>query len=330
MTKSLGLVLLACAVVAAAFLSLVVGTRDLPFATIWQALVAFDPASVDHLVISELRLPRTVIGLLAGAALGVAGAVVQGMTRNPLADPGILGVNSGAALFVVFGIQVFGLTTLTGYVWFGLAGAALAAVVVHLIGSLGRGGATPMKLALAGTAFSAVVGSLTTAVLLTDLTTFEDFRFWQVGSLVGRGMDVAVQGVPFLALGALLAFGAARSLNALALGEDVATSWGLNVRSARILCGVSVVLLCGAATAMAGPIGFLGLVVPHVARLITGPDHRWLLPYSALLAALLLLLADVLGRVLLPSGEVQVGLVTAVIGGPVFVLLARRRKVAEL
>ncbi|MGI5502890.1 FecCD family ABC transporter permease [Lentzea sp. CA-135723] len=330
MTKSLGLVLLAGAVVAAALLSLVVGTRDLPFRTVWQALVAFDPASVDHLVISELRLPRTVIGLLAGAALGVAGAVVQGMTRNPLADPGILGVNSGAALFVVFGIQVFGLTTLTGYVWFGLAGAALAAVVVHAIGSLGRGGATPMKLALAGTAFSAVVGSLTTAVLLTNLNTFEDFRFWQVGSLVGRGMDIAVQGLPFLVVGALLAFGAARSLNALALGEDVATSWGLNVRNARILCGVSVVLLCGAATAMAGPIGFLGLVVPHAARLVTGPDHRWLLPYSALMAALLLLLADVLGRVLLPSGEVQVGLVTAVIGGPVFVLLARRRKVAEL
>ncbi|WP_245673850.1 FecCD family ABC transporter permease [Actinoplanes rectilineatus] len=311
-------------------LSVTVGSRGLPPGTVWAALTHHDPALRDHLIVSEVRVPRTLVGLLAGAALGLAGAVVQGVTRNPLADPGILGVNAGAALFVVIGISVFGLTDLIGYVWFGFAGAAVAAVLVYLIGSLGSGGATPVKIALSGAALSAALGSATTAVLLTDTDTFEQFRLWQVGSLAGRGPEIAAQGLPFLLAGAVLAMASARVLNALGMGDDVAVSWGQNVHAGRILCATAVVLLCGAATAMAGPIGFVGLVVPHIARIVTGPDHRWLLPYAMVLAPILLLAADVAGRIVARPGEVQVGIVTAVIGAPVFVALARRRRLAEL
>ena len=325
-----GLVVLAAALAGAALLSLAVGAQHVPFGSVLGALMHPDDAVRDSLIVTEVRLPRTLVGLLAGFALGLAGAIIQAVTRNPLADPGILGVNAGAGLFVVLGISVFGVTSLTGYVWFGFAGAALAAVVVYTIGSLGRGGATPVKLAIAGTALTAALLSFTTAVLVTDLRTYDQFRFWQVGSLAGRGMDIAAQGAPFLLAGVVIALASARLLNALALGDDVATSLGQNVAVARLIAAAAVVVLCGTATAMAGPLVFVGLVVPHVARIITGPDHRWLLPYAMLLAPLLLLVADVLGRVIARPGEVQVGVLTAIIGAPVFVALARRRRLAEL
>ncbi|GAA1616236.1 FecCD family ABC transporter permease [Actinoplanes couchii] len=328
--RAIGFVLLVLTLAGVVVLSVTVGSRGLPPETIWAALTHHEPALPEHLIVSEVRVPRTVIGLIAGMALGLAGAVVQGVTRNPLADPGILGVNAGAALFVVIGISVFGLTDLIGYVWFSFAGAAGAAVLVYLIGAMGSGGATPVKIALSGAALSAVLGAATTAVLLTDADTFEEFRLWQVGSLAGRGAEVAVQAAPFLLIGAVLALASARVLNALGMGDDVAVSWGQNVTAGRLLCGAAVVLLCGAATAMAGPIGFVGLVVPHMARIVTGPDHRWLLPYAMILAPVLLLSADVLGRIVAHPGEVQVGIVTAVIGAPVFVALARRRRLAEL
>ncbi|GAA2546362.1 iron chelate uptake ABC transporter family permease subunit [Winogradskya consettensis] len=325
-----GLVVLAAALAGAALLSLAVGSQHVPFGTVLEALVHPDDSVRDSLIVTEVRIPRTLIGLLAGLALGLAGAIIQAVTRNPLADPGILGVNAGAGLFVVVGISVFGVTSLTGYVWFGFAGAALASVVVYTIGSMGRGGATPVKLAIAGTALTAALLSFTTAVLVTDVQTYDQFRFWQVGSLAGRGMDIAKQGTPFLIVGVVIALASARLLNALALGDDVATSLGQNIGVARLVAAAAVVILCGTATAMAGPLVFVGLVVPHVARIITGPDHRWLLPYSMLLAPLLLLLADVLGRVIAQPGEVQVGVLTAIIGAPIFVALARRRRLAEL
>ncbi|MFI5835709.1 FecCD family ABC transporter permease [Micromonospora sp. NPDC051300] len=326
----MGLVGVAAALAGAALLSLAVGSQHVPFGTVLAALAHPDDAIRDSLIVTEVRLPRTLVGLLAGAALGLAGAVVQAVTRNPLADPGILGVNAGAGLFVVVGISVFGVTSLAGYVWFGFAGAAVAAVVVYAIGALGRGGATPVKLAIAGTALTAAILSITTAVLVTDVQTYDQFRFWQVGSLSGRGLDIARQGLPFVFVGMVIALASTRSLNALALGDDVATSVGQDVARARLVAAVAVVVLCGAATAMAGPLVFVGLVVPHVARIITGPDHRWLLPYAMMLAPLLLLLADVLGRIVARPGEVQVGIVTAVLGAPVFVALARRRGLAEL
>jgi iron complex transport system permease protein len=321
---------LAVALVLAVLLSIAVGSRGLSFATVLDALFHYDAANPDHLVVRELRLPRTLAGVLAGVALGLSGAVIQGATRNPLADPGLLGVNAGAALFVVLGISTFGITSVTGYVWFGFAGAAAAGAVVYGISALGRVGATPMKLALAGAAVTAALQSVTSGLLLTDATTFDQYRFWQVGSLTGRDEATITQAVPFIVVGVVLALVSARMLNALALGEDVARALGQNVAVARVVCALAVVVLCGSATAIAGPIAFVGLTVPHVARLITGPDHRWLLPYSALISPLLLLVSDVVGRVVARPAEVQVGIVTAVIGAPLFIVLVRRRKLVTV
>ncbi|WP_433665362.1 FecCD family ABC transporter permease [Nocardia sp. CA-128927] len=306
-----------------------VGSRALTFPTVVDALLHYNPVDVDHSVVRELRVPRTAIGVLAGIALGLAGSIIQGATRNPLADPGLLGVNAGAALFVVLGISVLGLSSVTGYVWFGFAGAAVAGAIVYFVSSLGRDGATPMKLALAGAAVTAALQSVTSGLLLTDTTTFDQYRFWQVGSLAERDLPTIGQAVPFLAVGVLLSVMSARMLNALALGTDVARALGQNVLVARGTAALAVVILCGAATAIAGPIAFVGLMVPHAARLITGPDHRWLLPYSAVIASILLLVADVLGRVIARPAEVQVGVITAVIGGPLLVVLVRRRKLVQ-
>jgi iron complex transport system permease protein len=328
--RLVGLLLAVTVMVVLCFLSLAIGARSITVTTVWQAIVDYDPTNTDQLVIMELRLPRTILGVLAGAALGLAGAVMQGVTRNPLADPGILGVNAGAALFVVVAISVFGLTSVLGYVWFAFAGAGIAAAVVYSIASLGRDGATPIKLALSGAAVSAALGAVTISFLLFDQSTFDRFRFWQVGALAGRDLAVAGQIAPFLIVGSLFALTLGRALNTLSLGEDIARGLGANVALSRALSAVAVVLLCGGATAAAGPIGFLGLTIPHVARMITGPDYRWALPYSMVLAPVLLLSADIIGRVIARPGEVQVGIVTAVIGAPVFIALVRRRKLAEL
>jgi iron complex transport system permease protein len=310
--------------------SLAVGTKPIPTGTVLEALIGYDPALEDHLIVHGLRMPRTIVGLLVGVALGLAGGVMQGVTRNPLADPGILGVSAGAALFVVIGIYWFGVATLTGYVWFSFAGAAVASLAVYALGSLGREGATPVKLALAGAAITAFLASITTTILLLDLATLDQFRFWAVGSIAGRDATIAAQLAPFIAVGALMALASGRVLNALALGDDVARSLGQRVGAARAFAALSVVLLVGAATAAAGPIGFVGLTVPHIARAITGPDYRWVLPYAAVLAATLLLASDILGRVVARPGELQVGIVTAVVGAPFFIALVRRRKLADL
>ena len=319
---------LALAVVIAA--SLVVGSREIPIAAVFDALFRPDPGLTDHTVVRELRLPRTVVGLLAGLALGLAGAVMQGITRNPLADPGLLGVNAGASLFVVVGIAGFGVTSALGYVWFAFLGAAVAATVVYTIASLGREGATPVKLALSGTALTAALTSLITIVLLTDGNAFDRYRFWAAGSLVARGLDTALPLIPFIAVGTLLALAAGRMLNALALGDDLARGLGQNLIAARSVCAVAVVLLCGCATAMAGPIVFVGLAVPHLARWFTGPDYRWVLPYSAIAGATLLVGADVIGRVIARPGEIEAGLVVAFLGAPVLIALVRRVKLAGL
>ncbi|MFC0531305.1 FecCD family ABC transporter permease [Phytohabitans kaempferiae] len=325
-----GLVLALVALGVAALASVAVGAKSIAPGVVLDSLLHYDPANADHLVVRTMRVQRTEVGMLAGLALGLAGAIMQGVTRNPLADPGIVGVNAGAALFVVAGISLFGVTTLTGYVWFGFAGAAVTSVVVYAIGALGRDGATPVKLALSGAAVSAALGSLTTALLLTDNDAFERFRLWQVGSLAGRDGTLVTQALPFVAVGVLLALPCGRLLNVLSLGDDMARALGQHVAAGRALAAASVVVLCGTATALAGPIGFIGLTVPLVARMITGPDHRWILPYSTVLAPTLLLVADVVGRVVARPAEVQVGIVTAAIGAPIFVVLVRRRHLAEL
>jgi len=326
----LGLGVLAAALFALVVLSLTVGARPIAFETMWNAVVAFDPNSTEHRIIWDLRLPRTLAGLLVGAALGLAGAVLQGATRNPLADPAILGIHSGASLFVVVGVAMFGLSQLSGYVWFAFAGAAAAMLVVYSVASLGREGATPIKLALAGAATNAVMQSFISAILLTSTRTLDEVRFWQVGSLAGRSMDIVLQVSPFLVAGAILALASARMLDGLAMGEDVARALGQKVGLSRAVAALAAVVLAGASTAAAGPIAFVGLTVPHVARAITGPTYRWILPYSMLLAPILLLGADVLGQVIAPPGEVQVGIVTAFLGAPFFIALVRRRKLASL
>jgi iron complex transport system permease protein len=324
-----GLVVAVGVLVLVALLSVAVGAKSIPLRDVIDALLHFDGSS-DHLVIRELRVPRTLIGLGVGAALGLAGTVMQGVTRNPLADPGILGVNAGASLALVVAIRLLDVRTLNGYVWFAFVGAAIVSVGVYALGSMGRDGATPLKLALAGAAVAAMLGSITTGILLLDVTTLDQFRFWVVGSIAGRDKEVALQVAPFLLAGGALALASARSLNSMGLGEDVARSLGLRVGLARIVAAVSVVLLCGGATAAAGPIAFVGLTIPHVARSICGPDHRWLLPYSAVLAPTLLLGADVVGRVVVRPGELQVGIVTALVGAPFFIALVRRRRLAQL
>jgi iron complex transport system permease protein len=255
---------------------------------------------------------------------------MQAVTRNPLADPGILGIEAGAALAVVIGISVLGISSLSGYVWLAFVGAAIASIAVYAIGALGREGATPVKLALAGAALTALLGSLTYLVLLTDVHALDRYRFWVVGSLAGRDSAIVASVWPFIAVGAAIALVSGRLLNTLALGDDVARSLGQRVGRARVLSATSVVVLCGAATAAVGPIAFVGLTIPHAARAITGPDYRWILPYSAVLGPVLLLGADVLGRVVVRPAELQVGIVTALLGAPFFIALVRRRKLAEL
>lgn len=328
--RVLGLVACLAVVGLLCFLSMAIGTRVTGLSAVWNAIAHYDPNNTDHLVIMELRLPRTLLGVLVGCSLGLAGAVMQGVTRNPLADPGILGVNAGAALFVVIAIAVFGVTSILGYVWFAFVGAGIAATVVYSIASLGREGATPIKLALSGAAVSAAFGAVTTSFLLIDQATFDQFRFWQVGALTGRDLTIVAQIAPFLIIGSLLALCLGRVLNTLSLGEDVARGLGANIVLSRGVSAAAVVILCGGATAACGPIGFIGLTIPHVARMVVGPDYRWALPYSMLLSPILLLSADIIGRVVARPGEIQVAIVTAVIGAPVFIALVRRRKLAEL
>ncbi|GGK04040.1 iron ABC transporter permease [Pilimelia anulata] len=322
--------LLGCLVLLLAFvlLSIAVGARSVPLAAVRDALLHYD-GSLDAIVVVQQRLPRTALAILVGAALGLAGTLIQTLTRNPLADPGLLGVNSGAAAAVVSAISFLGLTSPLEYLWFAFAGAAAAAVVVYLLGTTGRAGG-PVRLALAGTAISAVLVAYTYAIQLLDDKALDQFRFWVVGGLAGRGVDVLVQIGPFLAGGIVVGLLLARPLNVVALGDDVGRALGVNLGRVRLTAAVAVTVLCGAATAAAGPFSFIGLTVPHAVRAIVGPDQRWVLPYSVLLAPCLLLGADILGRRVLPVGELEAGLVTAFVGAPFFIALVRRRTVPQL
>lgn len=309
--------------------SIAVGSKDIPVSRVIEALLAYDDSD-DHAIIMALRLPRTVLGLLVGAALGLAGALIQALTRNPLADPGILGVNAGAAFAVSVGVAVFGIASVQHYIWFAFLGAIGATVLVYAIGSVGRGAATPARLTLSGIALGAVLSGVTSGLALLDPQTFDRMRFWGAGSLAAAGFDTIATVAPFLVAGVALAILVARPLNAIALGDDLAAALGANVMAVRSVVVVAVTLLCGGATAVAGPIGFVGLMVPHVARWIVGPDQRWITAYTLVLAPILLLSADVIGRIVMRPGELQVGIVTAFVGAPVLILLARRRKVSGL
>lgn len=312
------------------FFSITLGARGVGLSTIWKAFTDYDPSSASETVIRELRVPRTLIGIFAGAALGLSGAILQGVTRNPLADPGIMGINAGAATFIVFGIMVLGTQSVSTYVWLAFLGAGFATVTVYGIASFGREGATPVKLALAGAALTAILTSITSAIVMTNVSALNELRFWQVGSLAGRYFPVFWQTVPFLAIGIVVALGTGRALNGLALGEDLALALGQRVKLTRVVLFVTVAVLCGAATAACGPIVFVGLMVPHLARMLCGPDYRWILTYSLLLTPIVLLTADIVGRLLVSPGELQVGVVLGVLGAPAFILLVRYRNLSEL
>jgi len=322
--------LIVVALVAAATASLAIGAAQIPLHTVWEALTSYDPTNPEHIAVVDKRIPRTLVGIVVGAALGLAGTVAQGVTRNPLADLGILGINQGAALGVVAGIILVGATAPAQYMWFGIVGAAAATMLVWLLASRGREGATPVKLALAGAAIAASFASVVSGILISDNLALDSMRFWQVGALAGRGYDVLLPALPLCVLGGVLALALGRSLNLLALGDDTAHGLGLKTGRARVLSGVVITVLGGAATAVAGPIAFLGLVVPHAVRAIVGPDYRWILAYSAPAAAIVMLVSDVLARVVARPGELQVGIVLAVIGAPVFIGIIRRGKAASL
>lgn len=309
-----------------ALASIAIGAKALSVEQVWHGLFQ-DTGTYGDVVVGE-RISRTLLGLLAGAALGLAGAVLQALTRNPLADPGLLGINAGASAAVVTAITYFGVTSLTGYVWFAFFGAAGVGALVWFLG--GSRGATPVRLALAGTAISAALYGYLQAVMIMDDAALSKMRFWTVGSLASATDETIVQVLPFLAVGTVVALLLARPLNAVAMGDDTARALGANLNRTRALSMAAATVLCGAATAACGPIVFVGLMVPHVVRSFTGPDLRWILPYATVLSPVLLLGADVLGRIVARPAELQVGIVTAILGGPVFIFLVRRRRTAQL
>ncbi|MFJ6751235.1 MULTISPECIES: FecCD family ABC transporter permease [unclassified Streptomyces] len=326
-TRSMGLLASVAVLAVVTVLGIAVGAKQIPLDQVWHGVFHYSGSDTD-VVIRDVRLPRTLLGLIVGAALGLAGTVMQALTRNPLADPGVLGINAGASAAVVSAISFFGVTSLSGYVWFAFAGAAVVSVALYVLG--GTRNATPVRLALAGTALTAVLTGYINAVNLMDTAALDKMRFWTVGSLAAATTPTVSRIAPFLIAGGLLALLLARPLNAIALGDDQARALGARLTRTRVLAMVAITLLCGGATAACGPIVYVGLMVPHVVRAITGPDLRWILPYSAVLSPVLLLGADILGRVVARPGELQVGIVTAVVGGPVFIYLVRRRRMAQL
>lgn len=327
--RALGLLLILAALAVTVLLSFTFGANALMFDDVWRGFWQPDD-SESSMIVWTLRVPRTVVGIVVGAAFGVAGALIQALTRNPLADPGILGVNAGAGFAVTLGVGIFGLSGIGGYAWFAFIGAAVATVLVYLIGSAGRGLASPVTLVLAGVALGAVLGGFSTFLTLMDEETFRAIRNWGLGSIAGTSLDDTLAVAPFLVIGILIAIMLSGSLNSVALGDDLAASLGTKVRRTRVLGIIAVTLLAGGATALTGGIGFIGLMVPHVVRWFTGPDQRWIILYSALAAPVLLLTADVIGRVIARPGEIEVGIVTAVVGAPVLIALVRRRKASGL
>ncbi|MCC3271875.1 iron ABC transporter permease [Arthrobacter zhangbolii] len=313
------------------FASLTMGSRPIPLPDTWAAMARFDPSQNTHLLVRELRLPRTLLAVAVGAALGLAGALMQALTRNPLAEPGILGVNAGAAFAVATGLTMFSATSPQEYMFFGFTGAAATSLVVYLLGRAHDAGTNPVRLVLAGAGLSVMLGAATSILLLSGSEeTYSSYANWATGSLQGRGYDVLPWVLGAGAAAAAMALPAARSLDSLSLGADLGRSLGVRVRTTWIIGTAAILLLAGAATAAAGPIGFLGLAAPHTARLIVGPAHRRLLPFSMLLGAVLLLCADVLGRLVAAPDEIGAGVMSALVGAPFFIALARRRKLARL
>ena len=312
-----------------AIFSISLGAKSIAFTKVIDVLLGNDPDSLEAAIILQ-RIPRTVFGILAGGALGISGALMQSITRNPIADPSILGVNTGASLFVVAGIAFFNITVAYQYIWLAIIGAGVTAVFVYSVASMGKDGATPLKLALSGSAVSIVLGSLVSTIMLPNNRVMEAFRFWQVGSIGSATWESIMLISPFLIVGFIISMFISGYLNNLALGDEAATALGTNVVMTRTIGALSSVLLCGATTALAGPIGFVGLIIPHIIRLIFGSEMSKMLPLSFLGSAILMLVSDIIGRIISLPGETEVGIVTAVLGAPVFILAIRKGRVKSL
>ncbi|WP_440116610.1 FecCD family ABC transporter permease [Paenibacillus sp. QZ-Y1] len=312
------LLLLAC------LASMILGRTHITFQMAWDALQFYDESSVEHVVLLTERLPRTIIAAVVGASLAVAGGLMQALTRNPLASPSVFGINAGAIFFIVVAIVVLSVSSLTTMMWFGFAGAAVAAAIVYGLGSLGRDGLTPIKIVLAGTAISALFASFTQAILVLDGTGLQDVLFWLAGSVSGRTLDMLYPVLPYMTAAAIISLFMGRAINLLLTGDDIAKGMGQNVLLVKVLMGIVTVLLAGGSVAVAGSIGLVGLVVPHIMRALVGNDYRWLVPYSIVGGAILLLSADVVARLVIMPQEVPLGVMTALIGGPFFVYIARK------
>jgi iron complex transport system permease protein len=313
------LVLLACLVVSVSY-----GVADISWQTVYESLIFFDN-SREHLIIRTIRLPRSLLAIIVGASISTAGAIMQGITRNPLADPGILGINAGAAFAVVMAIFLFGASSPSSYMWYAFAGAGITAVTVYFLAALGRSGITPLNLTIAGAAIAAFLASLTTAMLIVSQQTLEEIRFWLVGSLAGANKSLILQILPYVCLGMILTLIISQQITILSLGEDVARGLGQQTVWVKIVAAVCVLLLNGSAVAVAGSIGFIGLVVPHLVRFWVGVDYRWILPYSAVFGAILLLISDVVARSIAQPQEIPVGIMTALVGAPFFIYLAKTK-----
>jgi iron complex transport system permease protein len=314
----LGILILCLSLIA----SITWGAANIAFGEIYQSFIAYD-GSTNHLIIRTIRLPRSLIAILVGASLAVAGAIMQGLTRNPLASPGILGVNAGAAFAVVVGTFFLGSVPLNVYTWFAFAGAAITAVTVYFLGLLGRGGITPFNLTIAGAALTAFISSITSGILIISQRTLEEIRFWLAGSVAGRDINLVVQVLPYICIGLILGLALSKQITILSLGEDTARSLGQSTAVIKILAAISIILLAGSSVAIAGPIGFVGLIVPHLVRFLVGIDYRWIMPYSAILGAIVVLIADTCGRLIIQPSELPVGLMMPIIGAPFFIYLIR-------
>ena len=326
--RLLGLVVALVALAVLLVLSVMVGSTAIAPSVVWDALVR-SGSGIDWFAVRDYRLPRTVVGLVVGVALGLSGALIQALTRNPLADPGLLGVHAGASFAVTVAVGLFGVREVHGYLWFAFAGALVVTLVVLALGST-RQGSSPVVMVLAGLCVGAVLGGARDALQLTDPDAFDMLRTWSAGSTAGRPLEVVWPVLPFFAVALVLAVAVSGSLNAMALGDETAVAQGVRLLRTRVLAILALTLLAGGATAIAGPIAFVGLMVPHVARWIVGPHQRWIFAYSAVLGPALLLASDILGRVVIRPGEIPVGVVTAFVGAPVLILLARRRKASGL
>ena len=328
--RKLWLTIVMALLFATSCLSLFIGTHYIDPSVTLEALFSFDPTNSDHLLVVHLRIPRTLLAVVVGAALGVSGVIMQGLTRNPLADPGILGVNAGATVAVVSAIALFGITEMATVMWFGLLGAAVAGAGVFVLAGVNTG-INPVKVVLAGTALSVVLLAFTHMITINSHeAVFEQYRHWSVGSFQGRGYDVLIPATLLVAIGLVASFSLSKALDTVSLGEDIGHVLGVN--PVRIWCFASgaIVILAGSSTAAAGPISFIGLTAPHIARIVAGPDHKWLIPFSFLIASTLAVAADVLGRIVGYPNEIGVGIMIALIGGPFFVLLVKRWKISSL